>query len=332
MGDSVVAVLLLLRARAVEAQPAGHAIHTVGVLILHSRQAVGYTAFVDTLRQLGHEPDRICDFSSAQQRGKLDRLLRCNRTRWKRGSTPSWPSTPRTRAAMQATTQIPIVMSIVGDPIGAGFVSNLARPGGNVTGISNIQAELGAKRLQLLTEAVPAAKRIAVLLNPADPVTVPRYRTPNAPCPSSVSRSAFSLREPGELPATFTAMRAWRADAALWLAGQALTFHLETIELAAQHRLPVMVAPGADVEAGGLIAYAADHVELSRRTALYVDRILKGTKPGDLPVEQPMKFQLVINLKTAHALGLTIPPGAAVPGRPVLLSSGAPSPETRHVR
>ena len=94
---------------------------------------------------------------------------------------------------MQATTQIPIVMSIVGDPIGAGFVSNLARPGGNVTGMLNIQAELGAKRLQLLTEAVPAAKRIAVLLNPADPVTVPRYRTPNAPCPSSVSRSGSSL-------------------------------------------------------------------------------------------------------------------------------------------
>jgi putative ABC transport system substrate-binding protein len=94
----------------------------------------------------------------------------------------------------------------------------------------------------------------------------------------------------------------------LWLAGQSLTFQLETIELAAQHRLPVMVAQGADVEAGGLISYSADYIELFRRTAMYVDRILKGTKPGDLPVEQPMKFQLVINLKTAQALGLTIPP------------------------
>lgn len=309
-GTLVVAVLLLAAARAVEAQPAGHASHTVGVLIPHSRQAVGYTAFVDTLRQLGYEPDRNLRLLFRSAEGKLDRLpALATELVEARVDAIVAINTPGTRAAIQATTQIPIVMTIVGDPIGAGFVSNLARPGGNVTGISNMQAELGAKRLQLLTEAVPAAKRVAVLLNPADPITGPqRQDTARAAPKLGVEIRFFPVGEPGELPATFTAMRAWRADAALWLAGQALTFQRETIALAAQHRLPVMFAQGADVEAGGLIAYAADQDELFRRTALYVDRILKGTKPGDLPVEQPMKFQLVINRKTAHALGLTIPP------------------------
>ena len=141
MGSTlVVAVLLLAAARAVEAQPAGHAIHTVGVLILHSRQAVGYTAFVDTLRQLGYEPDRNLRLLFRSAEGKLDRLPALATALVEaRVDAIVAINTPGTRAAMQATTQIPIVMSIVGDPIGAGFVSNLARPGGNVTGISNMK-------------------------------------------------------------------------------------------------------------------------------------------------------------------------------------------------
>ena len=212
----VVAVLLLAAPLAVEAQQAGQAIHTVGVLPPHSRQAAGYTAFVDTLRQLGYEPDRNLRLLFRSAEGKLDRLpALATELVEARVDVIVAINTPGTRAAIQATTQIPIVMGVVGDPIGTGFVSNLARPGGNVTGISNMVAELGAKRLQLFTEAVPAAKRIAVLLNPADPITVPQVQDTERAAPKlGVEIRFFPVRKPGELPATFTEMRAWRADAA----------------------------------------------------------------------------------------------------------------------
>jgi putative ABC transport system substrate-binding protein len=305
----VVAVLLLAAPLAVEAQQAGQAIPTVGVLAPSSPQ-VGYTAFVDTLRQLGYDPDRNLRLLFRSAEGKLARLpALATELVEARVDVIVAINTPGTHAAIQATTQIPIVMAIVGDPVGSGFVSNLARPGGNITGISNMGAELGAKRLELFTEAVPGAKRIAVLLNPADPITVPQRRDTERAAPRlGVELRFFPVREPEELPATFTQIRAWQADAVLWIAGQAQTFQPGAIALAAQHRLPMMVGRDVDVEAGGLLSYAADQVELFRRTATYVDRILRGTKPGDLPVEQPMRFQLVINLKTAKALGLTIPP------------------------
>ena len=199
-------------------------------------------------------------------------------------------------------------MTHVGDPVGTGFVSNLARPGGNVTGISNMVGELSAKRLALLREAVPAAKRIGVMFNPDDPITVQQIRDAERAAPAlKVEIRFFPVRAAANVPEAFKHMLAWRADAALWILGQLQAFQSRTIELAAEHRLPVMVATRQDVEAGGLVSYYPDSFELYRRTATYVDRILKGAEPGDLPVEQPTKFELAINLKTAKALRLTVP-------------------------
>ena len=294
---------------AARAQPTGSRVHTVGILTLHWDDPA-YPAFVETLQQLGYHEGR-----------NLRLLLRS--ADWKHDRLPALATelvaahpdvivavnTPGARAAIQATKNIPIVMSIVGDPVGSGFVSNMAHPGGNVTGISNFSGELASKRLSILRELVPRTKRVAVLLNPVDPVNVPQMRDTKRAAPVlGVDVRFFPVKSTTELPEVFKQMIAWRADAALWLSGQTIPFQPGTIELAAKHQLPVMVHQRMNVESGGLISYFPDHVELVRRTAVYVDKILKGAKPGDLPVEQPTKFELALNLKTAKALGLTIPP------------------------
>jgi putative ABC transport system substrate-binding protein len=148
-----------------------------------------------------------------------------------------------------------------------------------------------------------------VLFNPVDPITEPQIRDTKRSAPLlGIDVRLFPVKASSDLPATFEQMLAWRADAAVWLSGQSLAFQPATIELTTRHRLPIMVTQRDDVEAGGLISHFADHGELYRRTAIYVDRILKGAKPGDLPVEQPTRFELAINLKTAKALGLAVPP------------------------
>jgi len=281
----------------------------VGVLTPH-REDRAFPVFFATLRQLGYHEGR-----------NLRLLVRS--AEWKHERLPALAAeivqarvdvivainTPGARAAIQATSHIPIVISIVGDPIGNAFVSNLARPGGNVTGISNMTGELASKRLSILKELVPGTKRVAVLLNPVDPVTVPQMRDTERAAPVlGIEVRFFPVKAAKDLPETFKHLLAWRADAALWLSGQANAFQPGTIELAARQRLPVMVSQRGDVEAGGLISYFPDHAELFRRTAMHVDRILQGAKPGDLPVEQPKKFELAINLKTARALGLAVPP------------------------
>ena len=304
----ILAVLLLGAPLAAEAQPAGPGVRTVGVLTPH-REDPAYPVFFETLRQLGYH-DRNLRLLVRSAEWKHDRLpALATELVEARADVIVAFNTPGARAAIQATKHIPIVMSIVGDPIGTGFVSNLAHPGGNVTGISNMSGELASKRLSLLKEIVPRAKRIAVLLNPVDPVTVPQMRDTERAAPAlGVEVRFFPAKSPTELPETFMHMLAWRADAALWLAGQPDAFQSGTIELAAKHQLPTMVVRRVNVEAGGLISYFPDHAELVRRTAMYVDKILKGAKPVDLPVERPTKFELAINLKTAKALGLAVPP------------------------
>jgi putative ABC transport system substrate-binding protein len=305
---TVLVVLLLAVTLAVEAQQAGQAVHTVGVLTPHSRHPE-YPAFLETLRRLGYDQDRNLRllFRSAEDKPERLPALAAELVE-ARVDVIVAINTPGARAAIRATKEIPIVRALVGDPVATGFVSNLARPGGNVTGISAIVGELAAKRLSLLKEAVPSAKRVAVMFNPADPVTVPQMRdTERAALVLGVEVRFFPVKVPGDLPETFKQMLAWRADAVFWLAGQAVAFQSGTIELTAKYRLPVMVTQRRYVEAGGLISYFTDFAELFRRTAVYVDQILKGAKPSDLPVEQPTKFELAINLKTAKALGLTIP-------------------------
>ena len=218
-------------------------------------------------------------------------------------------NTPGTRAAISATKTIPIVMSEVGDPVATGFVTNLRRPGGNVTGVSTLSRELTAKRLALLKEAVPRAARIAVLLHPDDPIVAPQVEeTKVAAARLGVEPRFFAVRSAEELERAFATMKQWRAQAVLRLAGQAAALVKQTIELAFRYHLPTMLVTKQQVSAGGLMSYDPDRAEIARRTAYYVDKILKGAKPGDLPIEQPTKIELVINMKTAKALGLTIPP------------------------
>ena len=268
-----------------------------------------FPAFVDVLRGLGYEDGKNAKLLIRSANSNYERLPALARELVDaKVEVIVAINTPGARAAIDATKQIPIVIAEVGDPVGSGFVKNLSRPGGNVTGVTNMIGELASKRLSILHELVPGAQRIAVLLNPVDPVNEPQIRDVKQAAPKlGVEVRFFPVKAPANLPETFKAILAWRAKAAIWLLGQPLKFQPGTIALAREHRLPVMVASSYDVEAGGLISYRPDSSELYRRAATYVDKILKGAQPGQLPVERPTKFELVINLRTAKALGLKIP-------------------------
>src|SRR5206468_335426 len=214
------------------------------------------------------------------------------------------------RAAQHATSTIPIVMATTYDAVGEGFVASLARPGGNITGLSFLGTELPGKRLEILKEMVPQASRIAVLANPAAPGHGTRMENLTVASRAlGVQLQVLELRSAAELDNAFMAMAQEGADALCVLAEPQLIDQLQgpIVDLAAKRRLPAMYDWSMYVTAGGLISYGPSLPDIYRRGAYYVDRILKGAKPGDLPVEQPTKFELVINLKTAQALGLTIP-------------------------
>ena len=220
------------------------------------------------------------------------------------------PGTPASLAAKQATSTIPIVFAGVADAIGAGLVANLARPGGNMTGLTGISAELGGKRLELLKQVAPKASRVAVLYNPADRANVLVLKGLQESAPTlGLTLQPLEVRKPGEFEGAFVAMTRKRAQALFGAAGVLTSEHRRAIvDLAAKQRIPAMWGDREFVDAGGLMSYAVNFYDQIRRAATYVDKILKGAKPGDLPVEQPTQYELVINLKTAEALGLTIPP------------------------
>jgi len=215
------------------------------------------------------------------------------------------------RAAQQATRTLPIVMTGITDPVAQGFVASLARPGGNITGLGSLNEQLFGKRLEILKAIVPQSARIAVLTNPAHPLHgFWMHHLSVAARGLGLDLHVAEVRRVDELDATFAAMTDAGADALIVLTDPALLapLHGQTVELAATHRLPAMYSWRYYVDAGGLMYYGLSIADLSRRLAVYVDKILKGAKPADLPVEQPTTFELVINLKTAQALGLTIPP------------------------
>jgi putative ABC transport system substrate-binding protein len=219
------------------------------------------------------------------------------------------PNTQAALAAKNATRTIPIVFAGVADPAGTGLIASVARPGGNVTGLSFLSPELGAKQLELLKEAVPKASRIAVLWNPGNPgLALTLRETEVAAKALAVQLQIREARGPNEIDSAFSAMTRERPGALLVLGDAVFLLHRTRLaDLATRSRLPAMYNFREFVDAGGLMAYAANLADLFRRAAAYVDKILKGAKPPDLPVEQPMKFELVVNLKTAKALGLTIP-------------------------
>ena len=215
------------------------------------------------------------------------------------------------RAAQHATRTIPIVMAGNPDPMAQGFITSLARPGGNTTGLSLLSAELPGKRLEILKETVPQSMRVAVLANPAA-VSYKLYLTNLTVAAQALGLHlhVVELRSPDELDAAFVAITRAGADALIVIADPALMalLHGRIADLAATSRLPAMYDWRMYVEAGGLMSYGPSLSEVYRRAATYVDKLLKGAKPADLPVEQPTKFEFVINLKTAQALGLSIPP------------------------
>ncbi len=217
--------------------------------------------------------------------------------------------TPGAVAAKGATRTIPIVIVAVGDPVGTGLVSSLARPGSNITGVSLVNVEFSGKRLQLLKEALPKVSRLAVLWNPLNPLNAAVLKeTQSAAAALGVTLQLLAVEGPEDLPSALAAVTRERAGALIVVPDSMLLSHRRSIiDFAAKNRLPAMYNFIEETEDGGLMSYGANLFEHYRRAAAYVDKILKGAKPADLPVEQPTKLELVINLKTAKALGLRIP-------------------------
>ncbi len=266
-------------------------------------------AFRQGLRELGYVEGRNITIEYRWAEGKYDRLpaLAAELVQLKVDVIFAF-ATPPSQAAKQATKTIPIVM-LAADAVEQGLVASLARPGSNITGLSVQAPELGGKQLQLLKQVVPRASRVAILWNTANPYTALVVRETEAAARTlGVQLQSLPVRGPEEFEGAFEAATRGGA-AALLTVGDVLTIAHRTriVALAAKSRLPAMYTFREFVDDGGLMAYGANLADLSRRAATYVDKILKGAKPGDLPVEQPTKFELVINLRTAKALGLTIP-------------------------
>jgi putative ABC transport system substrate-binding protein len=289
-----------------EAQP-GSRVPVVGVL-LYEPPEPAFAAFREKFRELGWEEGRNFRLEIRSADALPERLpgLAAELVRMKADVIIPW-ATNATRAAIDATKQIPIVMVSV-DPLQSGFVTNLSHPGGNVTGVAGFTCEVAAKRLQLLKEAVPTVSRIAVLRNPDGSASLCGVQeTERAAQQTGVEVRFFLLRAADDPVPAFKEMIDWRADALMHIPSGAASWVEAMIAFAAERRLPTMVAQRHWVEAGGLMTYVPDRPEMYRRVAVHVDKILKGANPGDIPVELPTKYELVINLKTAEALGITIP-------------------------
>jgi ABC-type uncharacterized transport system substrate-binding protein len=271
-------------------------------------------AFRQGLRDLGYVEGRNLVIENREAEGKADRLpvLAAELVALKVDVIVAAPGTGGPRVAMQATRTIPIVFIAAGDPVGSGLVTSLARPGGNVTGLSNLAPELVGKRLELLTQAVPGVSRVAVLWFPGalgERTDKDMLKEAEATARAlGVRLQVVEARDPADFDRAFSDMTRARAGALTVLpSNMFLREHRRLVDLAAKNRLPAVFPWREVVDAGGLMSYGANQPDLFRRAATYVDKILKGAKPGDLPVEQPTKFELVINLKPAKALGLTIP-------------------------
>ncbi len=279
---------------------------TYGPLIVAFRQALrdlGYVEgqnFVMELRWAEGREERLPDLAAELVRLKVDVILT--------------HAAPNALVAKQATTTIPIVVAFAADPVGSGLVASLARPGGNVTGLSLLSPELGGKRLQLLNEVAPRASPVAILWNPAIASGAAIVRETEAAARTlGVQLQSLEVRGPDDFESAFAAATGGRARALIMVEYPLIFIHrARIVDFAAKSRLPAMYPLREFVDAGGLMSYGAHAADLWRRAATYVDKILRGAKPADLPVEQPTRFELVINLKTAKALGLTIPPSILV--------------------
>jgi putative tryptophan/tyrosine transport system substrate-binding protein len=276
-----------------------------------SLQAVRDEAFLYGLKELGYVEGRNIVIEYRYAEGKPERLpalvaelVRLN------VDLILTAGDPGVRAAKQATQTIPIVVAISGDLVGPGFVASLARPGGNITGQTTLISELAAKRLELLKTAFPKVSRVAILWNPTGTDNVAGLKeTEVAARALRIQLVPLDVRRADDFASAFPAALRARADALIVFADAVLLTHRARIaDFAAKNRLPAMYGNQDYMDAGGLMFFGPNVADMYRRAATYVDKILKGAKPGDLPVEQPTKFEFIINLKTAKALGLTIPP------------------------
>ena len=268
--------------------------------------------FRQRLHELGYVEGQSLAIEYRWAEGKIERLpdLAAELVRLKVDVIVASGGLPVAQAAQRATKAIPIIMTGPADPVATGLVASLARPGGNITGLAIISHELVGKELELLREVVPKVSRVAVLWNPTNPGNTLQLRGAEAAAQVlGVRLQPLEVRGPGEIDRAFAAITKERTGALLVLLdSMLLAQRVRIADLAARNRLPAVYGLRLHVEAGGLMSYAANQLAVAHRIASYVDRVLKGTKPADLPVEQPTKFDLVINLKTAKALGLTIPP------------------------
>jgi putative ABC transport system substrate-binding protein len=304
---ATLALLLLAAPLAAEAQPPPR-IPRIGFLSESRqpwdegfRQGLGELGYV-----LGHNiaiEYRYADGKFERLPGLASELVRLNVDVIVAGGTHA------ISAAKHATRVIPIVMAVTADPVGSGFVASLGRPGGNITGLTSLSTELSGKRLALLKEMIPTLSRVIVLWNSGNPDNAGQLREAEAAAPAlGVHLQPIGVRDSKEFDKAFSMILSSRADA-VYILGDALISdnRARIADFLARNRLPSMFTTRQSVEAGGLVAYGTSFVDLFRRAAIYVDKILKGAKPGDLPVEQPRTFDLVINMRTAKTLGLTIP-------------------------
>jgi putative ABC transport system substrate-binding protein len=310
--DTILALVVLSAPPRLMAQPA-RGVPRIGVLLGGDAESSGYLAqaFIKGMAELGYQDGKNVRYETRFGDGSVGKAQQNARELVAAGVDLIWTTAgPTVAAAQQATMSLPIVFAIVGDPVARGFVRSLPRPGTNASGLSIMTAELGAKRIEILNETFPNLKRVGVLLDPGesgDAVNqLPFVQT-------SVRKLGKELmvveaRAPEDFAAALNKLAAWRADALVILDSTMNFTHRKTlVDWAAKHRWPTISGTKEYVEAGGVIAYGADYQDNCRRSAVYVDKILKGAKPADLPVQRPTRFELVINLKAAKAMGLSIP-------------------------
>ena len=302
------AMFLALCSSAEAQQPAK--IRRIGVLRGDSQQNPPVETFQQAMRDLGYEEGKNIIIEYRYAEGKVDRLPNLAEELVRLNGEVIWAAGPAVPHARNATKTIPIVITNVGDPVASGPVASVARPGGQITGLSTLAPELSGKRLELLTEAIPKLSRVAFFGNsnaPGNPQVL--KETEVAAGTFGLQIQYLEVQTPKEIEPAFQAASKGRAQALLVFRNPLTAIHHARIaELAVKRRLPTIYADREFVEAGGLMSYGADYNFMYRRVATYVDKILKGTNPADLPVEGPTKFELIINLKTAKQIGLTIPP------------------------
>jgi len=309
LGFAVCSVLLFLCATA-DAQQAKK-VPRIGFLLQTPPTEPQVEAFRQGLRELGYTEGKNIFIEYRHTEGKPDRLsgLAAELVRLK-VDVIVVSGALATSAAKKATGEIPIVMAVAGDPVGSGHVDSLGRPGGNITGLTNQAPELGGKRLELLKEVVPGLSRVAIISDSTNPVFTLQVREVDSTAQAlKLQIQILEVRAPSDFDSAFAAAKKIHAGAVGTLASAFLSAHRQKlVDLAEKSRLPTMYHNSGFVEVGGLMSYGVNTPDLYRRAAVYVDKILKGAKPADLPIEQPTKFELVINLKTAKQIGLTIPP------------------------